>query len=108
LDVITIFHKPSIASSQRALALLKRVSAEASETATVDQASDHAAQNKIQRDDFELNVSEEPPTGDQLRSILEYIGPNRAKDLVKGSNSVSEAIRLLHEDKNRFQPPVVG
>lgn len=107
MDVVTIFHKSSVAQSTRALALLKQAAAQASETATEDQASDHTAQNKIQRNEFELNVTEEPPTSDQLRSIFEYIGQNRVKDVVKGSSTVSEAIKLLQEDKNRFQPPVV-
>ncbi|MCJ1334197.1 hypothetical protein MMC10_010904 [Thelotrema lepadinum] len=107
LDVITIFHKPSIASSSRALALLKQISAQASETATEDQASDHTAQNKLQRSAFELDVNEEPPTGDQLRSIFEYVGDAKAKGMVKGATSVTDAIKLLREDGGRFQAPVI-
>ena len=92
----------------RALAVLKQVSATASETATEDQASDHSHQNELQRSEFELNVTEDPPTSDQLRSILEYVGDRRAKDIVSGSRSTSDAIRILKEDSSRFKPPVVG
>lgn len=92
----------------RALALLKQISAQASETATEDQAAGHSKQNQLQRSEFELNVSEDVPTGDQLRSIFEYIGDNNAKGMVKGASSVSDAIRLLKEDGRRFVAPVVG
>ena len=105
--MVTLFHRPQLRSSQRALALLKQVSAEASETATEDQASDHSHQNKIQRSAFELNVTEDAPTSDQLRSIFEYIGDKRAKDVVAGATTPSEAIKMLKEDKSRLKAPIV-
>ncbi|MCJ1404431.1 hypothetical protein MMC11_007656 [Xylographa trunciseda] len=107
LDVITLFHKPSLPASTRVLNILKQVSAHASEGATEDQASDHSHQNKIQRSEFELNVTEEPPTSDQLRTILEYVGARRAKDVVDGAKDESDAMRLLKEDSKRFKRPVV-
>ena len=108
LDVITLFHKPSLPASTRVLNILKQVSAHASEGATEDQASDHSHQNKIQRSEFELNVTEEPPTSDQLRSILEYVGARRAKDIVDGARDENDAMRLLKEDNKRFRRPVVS
>ncbi|MCJ1335711.1 hypothetical protein MMC09_000984 [Bachmanniomyces sp. S44760] len=107
LDVITLFHKPSIPSSVRVLTQLKQVSAHASETATEDQASDHTEQNKFQRSEFELNVTEDPPTSDQLRSILEYIGAKKAKDIVEGARDFGDAQKKLEEDGSRFKRPVV-
>ncbi|MCJ1476150.1 hypothetical protein MMC13_004815 [Lambiella insularis] len=107
LDVITLFHKPSVPASTRVLTLLKQVSAEASDTATEDQATDHSHQKKIQRSEFELNVTEDPPTGDQLRTILEYVGARRAKDVVEGARNESDAMRMLKEDSKRFRRPVV-
>jgi Protein of unknown function (DUF1687) len=92
----------------KALSLLKRLSAQASETATEDQASNHEAHNKIQRAEFELDIQEEPPTTDQLRSILEYLGANRAKDIVDGSRDVTDAVKRLTEDRKRFRAPVVS
>ena len=108
LDVITLFHKPSAAASIRVHNLLKQVSAQASETSTEDQASDHSHQNKIQRSEFELNVTEKPPTSDQLRTILEYVGAKRAKDVVEGAKDENDAMRKLQEDSSRFKRPVVS
>ena len=84
------------------------MSAHASEGATEDQASDHSHQNKIQRSEFELNVTEEPPTSDQLRTILEYVGARRVKDVVDGAKDESDAMRLLKEDSKKFRRPVVS
>ncbi|KAL8990958.1 MAG: hypothetical protein Q9177_000514 [Variospora cf. flavescens] len=108
LDVITLFHKASSPASLRAQTLLKQISAHASETATEDQATDHAAQNKLQRTEFELNVTEDPPTSDQLRTILEYAGPEpgRAGQIVEGAADEADALKKLKEDPNRFQRPV--
>ena len=108
MDIITLFHKPSLPASTRVLTLLKQISAEASENATQDQSSDHAAQNKIQRSDFELNITEDPPTGDQLRTILEYVGAGKAKNLVEGARDEADAMRKLKEDSARFRRPVVA
>lgn len=61
----------------------------------------------MQRSDFELNVTEEPPTKDQLRSILEYIGARRAKDVIEGAKDEADAMARLVEDSSRFQRPIV-
>ncbi|CAF9926099.1 MAG: hypothetical protein GOMPHAMPRED_004060 [Gomphillus americanus] len=106
-DVITIFHKPSVAASTRALNLLKQITAQASENATEDQASDHSAQNKINRNDLDLDVSEEAPTGDQLKTIIEYLGVDKANTVVRGANSITDAIKKLEQDKNLFQHPII-
>ncbi|KAL9588770.1 MAG: hypothetical protein Q9203_002424 [Teloschistes exilis] len=109
LDVITLFHKASSPASIRAHTLLKQLSAHASETATEDQAADHTAQNKLQRTDFELNVTEDPPTSDQLRTILEYVGSGggRAGKIVEGATDEADALKKLEEDPGRFKQPVV-
>ncbi|KAI9697459.1 MAG: hypothetical protein M1836_004737 [Candelina mexicana] len=108
LDVITLFHKPSSSASIRALTLLKEASATASETATIDQAGDHTAQNKAQRSEFELNVTEDPPTNDQLRSILEYVGARKAGDIVRGARDEPDAMKKLAESAENFKRPVVS
>ena len=107
-NIVTLFHKPNFAPSMRVLALLKQTSAEASETATVDQASDHSHQNKVQRADFDLDISEQAPTEDQLRNILEYAGGEKAQEVVEGETSVSDALRKLKEDGKKFKYPVVS
>ena len=95
-------------ASSRVLALLKQISAEASESATVDQAADHSGQNKLQRSDFELNVTEEPPTGDQLKTIIEYAGERKASQVVDGARDALDAMHKLSQDKNKFRAPVVS
>ena len=95
-------------SSLRVLTILKQASAHASETATEDQAADHTHQNKLQRTEFELNVTEQAPTSDQLRTILEYVGERRAKDVIDGAKDAEDAIQKLKENPKRFRAPVVG
>ena len=91
----------------RAHTLLKQISAQASDTATIDQATDHTAQNKIQRSEFQLDITEDTPTGDQLRSILEYVGPKKAREVVEGARDDADALKRLKEDPSKFRAPVV-
>ena len=107
MDIISLFHKPSAPSSLRVMALLKQISAQASETATEDQASDHTHQNKLQRSTFELDVTEEVPTSDQLRTILEYIGEENASEVVEGAKDPEDAVRRLKQNAKSFRAPVV-
>ena len=64
-------------------------------------------QMNAQRSEFELNVTEAPPTSDQLRSILEYIGIRKVGDVVKGATDESDAMKRLKENADNFQRPVV-
>ncbi|KAH7409325.1 thioredoxin-like protein [Cadophora sp. MPI-SDFR-AT-0126] len=105
-DVITLFHKASSPASIRVNTLLKQASANASEHATEDQASDHSAQSKPTRAEFELEVTEEPPTQDQLKSILEYVGAQKASTIIKGARDEADAMRKLKENSENFQTPV--
>ena len=106
--MITLFHKPSAASSVRIATLLKQASAHAAETATEDQASDHSYQTQhTNREPFELEITENAPTPDQLSSILEYVGAGKASQLVKGASSQSDALRKLKENSENFLRPVV-
>ncbi|KAF7504930.1 hypothetical protein GJ744_001577 [Endocarpon pusillum] len=106
LDVITLFHTPSIPASTRIATILKQASARSQEQATEDQASDQSHQNS-RRDPFELDITEAPPTKDQLKSIFEYVGGSKAAQLVKGASSQSDALRKLQENPDSFLRPVV-
>ncbi|TLS22460.1 uncharacterized protein PpBr36_09760 [Pyricularia pennisetigena] len=108
-DTVTLFHKASSPTSMRVLTLLKQTAASASETATEDQAGDHTAHNETQRSrpEFELNVTEDLPTEGQLQTILEYVDQPAIPELVKGANSVTEALKKYKFDKESFQRPVV-
>lgn len=119
LDPVTLFHSPSLASSTRALTILKQASTAASETATEDQASDYSSHAKQQRGDFELEVTTDLPTSDQLRSILDYISPTsgvggqgekstyRVSEIIRGARDAEDALKLFKEDKESFIRPVV-
>ena len=108
LDVITIFHKPSLPASTRVANILRQASAHASETATEDQASDHSHQNEqVQREPFELEITEELPTPDQFKNILEYVGAGKLSQMVKGATSESDAVSKIRQSADAFQRPVV-
>ncbi|KAL2216949.1 thioredoxin-like protein [Thermoascus aurantiacus ATCC 26904] len=114
LDVITLFHKPSLPASQRVLNILKQASATASQTTTEDQASDNTLQARRSRGEFQLDVTELPPTPDQLRNILDYASATGERktepgEVMRGAGSVADALRLLKEEGGgeRFVRPVV-
>ncbi|RYP76764.1 hypothetical protein DL770_007174 [Monosporascus sp. CRB-9-2] len=108
-DIVTLFHKPSSPASMRAANLLKQVSANATESATEDQASDHTPQTNSfrQRQEFDLNITEDPPTADQLRTILEYVGKNKISSVVNGASTENEALKKFKESTDNFKRPVV-
>ncbi|EWG39417.1 hypothetical protein FVEG_02249 [Fusarium verticillioides 7600] len=107
LDIVTVFHKASSPASVRVANLLKQISANATSGATIDQASDHSAQTAPIRDQFELNITEDPPTDDQVKTILEYVGNNGIPKVIKGANDEKEALRKFKESKENFIRPVV-
>jgi len=106
-DVITLF-KSSSPASQRVQTLLKQASANATATATEDQASDHSAQTNPSRKEFDLDVVEEPPTEDQLQNILEYVGASRIGSIVKGAKDQAGALKSFKLSADAFQRPVVS
>lgn len=109
-NVVTLFHKPSSQPSTRVLTLLKQANAEAVAHATEDQASSHHAQNKAERTEFELDVTEAPPTSDQLKNILEYLGgpvSGAAGKVIQGAKDESDALRRLQADGEAFKRPLV-
>ncbi|EEP81160.1 predicted protein [Uncinocarpus reesii 1704] len=111
LDIVTLFHKPALPASLRALALLKQASATAAETASGIHPT--AEKNfRPRREQFELDVTEDPPTPDQLKLIMDYmgggaVGAGKPGDLVQGARDRLDALRRLKEDGERFVRPVV-
>ena len=107
-DVVTLFHKPSSSASTRVHTLLKQANATATSHATEDQASSHSEHDQAQRTEFQLDVTEEPPTGDQLKNLLQYLGGSGAAGkLVQGARDESDALKRLKENGDAFQRPVV-
>ncbi|KXX79259.1 putative redox protein fmp46, mitochondrial [Madurella mycetomatis] len=107
LDIITLFHKASSPASVRIATALKQKSAAAWETATEDQASDHSAQSSDRTPQFELQITEQAPTPDQLKTILDYVGPKSISRVIKGATTEQEALRKFKENVDNFQRPVV-
>ncbi|EAT84882.1 hypothetical protein HBI56_078290 [Parastagonospora nodorum] len=105
-NVVTLFHKPSSEASIRVHTMLKQANAQAVSHATEDQAAAHDAQNKAERTEFELDVTEAPPTSDQLKTILEYLGGSPSK-VIEGASDESDAMRRLKADGNTFKRPLV-
>lgn len=87
--------------------LLKQASAAATQYATEDQASGLTDQTNEGLEPFELDISEQAPTSDQLRNILQYVGANNAGRVIKGSKNETDALRKLKENPEAFQRPVV-
>ncbi|KAI5290419.1 hypothetical protein KEM54_001589 [Ascosphaera aggregata] len=114
LDVITLFHNPSLRSSLRALNLLERASALAQEAScgvTFD-SSNPSRGIPVPGNEFELEVTTKPPTKDQLNSILDFLGgtaavPGKASDIVQGARDREDAIRKVMADGSKFIRPVV-
>ncbi|KAH7316583.1 thioredoxin-like protein [Stachybotrys elegans] len=107
LDIVTVFHKASSPASVRVSNLMKQASANASAGATLDQASDHSAQNKFSRDPFELNITEDPPTTDQVQTILGYVGKGGISAIIKGAKDEQDALKRFKENKDSFFRPTV-
>lgn len=59
--------------------------------------------------EFDLDVTEAPPTTDQLKSILEYLGgPGAASKVIQGAKDEADAMRKLKADGETFERPVVS
>lgn len=88
--------------------MVKQISANAQAGATLDQASDHTAQTKATRDPFELNITEEPPTVEQVQTILDYVGKGGVASVIKGARDEKDALKKFRESKENFLRPVVS
>ncbi|KAL7795850.1 thioredoxin-like protein [Trichoderma ceciliae] len=98
LDIITLFHKASSPASLRVSNLLKQASTSAQTSATHD--------TKARRDPFELNITEDPPTIDQVQTILEYVGQSGASQIVKGARDDKDALKKFKENKENLLRPL--
>jgi len=106
-NAITLFHKQNNPSSSRVFTLLKQANASAKSTATEDQASSHDGHSAAaQQGEFELEVTEQAPTGDQLRSILEFVGDSKVGSIIEGATDAADAQRRLRMDINALKRPL--
>jgi arsenate reductase-like glutaredoxin family protein len=106
---VTLFHKPSSSASTRVHTILKQAHAQAAAHATEDQASSHKAHEKLERVEFDLDVTEAPPTSDQLKNILEYLGGSGAvSKVIRGAQNETDALKKLEANGESFERPVVS
>ncbi|KAK9317761.1 thioredoxin-like protein [Lipomyces starkeyi] len=89
-SVVTLFHSPTSSASRRTLQLLKK----------------HMESSK--RKFFDLDVTEGPPTKDQLKTMLNYTGEHKISSIVPGATSLSEATLILQSGgADRLLHPIV-
>ncbi|UNI24035.1 hypothetical protein JDV02_009814 [Purpureocillium takamizusanense] len=69
----------------------------------MDQASNYTLPK---RDPFDLNITEEPPTPEQVQTILEYVGKDNISQIIKGARDEKDALRKFKESKENFVRPV--
>ncbi|KAF7553890.1 hypothetical protein G7046_g6965 [Stylonectria norvegica] len=100
LDIVTLFHKASSPASARVATLLKQASTKA-------QAGSAGETSTPTREQFELNITEDPPTEDQVKTILEYVGASGVSSVVKGARDEKDALKKFKESSASFQRPVV-
>lgn len=87
----------------RAAAVMNSLSAKAGATSVEDKPSD----SQTALPEFELNITEDPPTQDQLKTILEYVGANKIGSIINGASTEKEALKKFRENSETFQRPVV-
>lgn len=99
LDVVTLFHKAGSPASVKVVNLLKQVSAGTQGDAVKD--------GPVQREPFELNVTEDNPTPEQVETMLQYVGNNGISSIIKGARDEKDAMRRYKESKENLLRPIV-
>lgn len=61
-----------------------------------------------QRQDYDLDIQEATPTGDQLKSILQYVGPGKVGTVVQGARDITDAMEKVKRDGGLFNRPLVS
>ncbi|CAH0036747.1 unnamed protein product [Clonostachys solani] len=97
LDIVTLFHKASSPASVRVANLLKQASA----------ASTSGAASESTREQFELNITEDQPTPDQVQTILEYVGKSGIPKIVTGAHDEKDALKKYTQNKDSLVRPLV-
>lgn len=89
------------------MTFLQQHQANAQNPTTKDQAGAQAAPSATQKANYELDVQEDVPTGDQLKSILEYAGIGKAGTIVEGARDTTDAMERVKRDAAAFNRPIV-
>ncbi|KAL1901234.1 hypothetical protein Cpir12675_000600 [Ceratocystis pirilliformis] len=95
IDIVTLFSKAGSPASTRIAQSLKNAAI----------ASANADSNM--RVPFEVDVTEQAPTEDQVRTILSYVGANGISSIISGATSEAEALKKYKLAPESFRRPVV-
>ncbi|KAF2668973.1 hypothetical protein BT63DRAFT_478867 [Microthyrium microscopicum] len=95
-NAVTLFSKPNHQASASVAQFLR----------SANVVKEAGAKKDDSGSKFELTVSEEPPTSDQLRSILEFVGESNASKVVEGADNVEDAQRKVRLNADTLKRPL--
>ncbi|KAL2106009.1 hypothetical protein VUR80DRAFT_7427 [Thermomyces stellatus] len=113
LDIITLFHKANAPAPAPLVNLLKQAATNASQAANeapsvgAPDSAPTSAAAPTTREPFDLDITDQLPTQDQVETILGYVKPNEISQVVSGANSVADAMRRFKMDKDTLKTPLV-
>ncbi|KAI0894166.1 DUF1687-domain-containing protein [Annulohypoxylon nitens] len=108
LDIVTLFHKAQSPASTQVVKLLKEVSASGTAAANASDASaNDQTQSKRLNRVFELEITETPPTADQLQTILDYLSKDQISQVIKGATTKKDALEKFRQNAASFSAPLV-
>lgn len=102
-DIIQLFSKAGQPDSLKVANLLKQISAASANISAADQP---AGQAPI-RDEFELQITEDAPTADQLETIFDYVGAPGIPQVIQGASNRKDAVALFKKNANAFKRPLI-
>ncbi|POS86658.1 hypothetical protein EPUL_002287 [Erysiphe pulchra] len=108
LDVITLFHKTNSSASRNVFNILKKASENASVASSGISSSSDSSSFK-RRDPFQLEITEELPTRDQLKCILEYVreDPGIESVMINGAKDENDAWKKMIANSDNFRRPLI-
>ncbi|KAK9468860.1 thioredoxin-like protein [Lipomyces arxii] len=88
-SVVTLFHSPTSSASRRALQALKQ------------------SAPLLEKARYKLDVTEAAPTADQLKTIVQYLGPEKVSAIVDGASTLREAYSITAQSPDSVLRPIV-
>ncbi|KAI0883807.1 DUF1687-domain-containing protein [Annulohypoxylon maeteangense] len=108
LDIVTLFHKAQSPASTQVAKLLKEASASGTAAANAsDSAPSDQTQSKRLSRVFELDITETPPTADQLETILDYVSKDQISKVIQGATTKKDALERFRRNASTFSSPLV-
>jgi hypothetical protein len=70
-------------------------------------ASTSGAASESTREQFELNITEDQPTPDQVQTVLEYVGKSGIPKIITGAHDEKDALKKYIQNKDSLVRPLV-